>query len=344
MKKRCVKVVKKNAQKTIKELTEKKMIDKDYILEKDEDYVYVPLKENVDVYKRYLSKIDVRDLKKHKKKTTNFKQILVKKIPKEDLLKINRSYDIVGDIVIVGIEDGLKKYYEDIGQAITKVHPQVKVVLKKKDHVGVYRTQVLEHVYGEKRKETVIKENNVKIKIDVEKVFCSTRLSSERKRIAKLVKEKEEVCVFFAGAGPFCLCVAKNSRANKVYGVELNPVAVRFFKKNIELNNLESKVVCVKGDVSVVSKKHKQKFDRIVMPHPTESEKFLKDAVYCLKDEGTIHFYKFVLKENAFKETKEILKKWLKKDYAKIKIENKKILLSYSPSVIEVVYDLRYVR
>jgi tRNA (guanine37-N1)-methyltransferase len=334
MQKKTIKVLKKKAQKTISDLLDKKIIDSDYFITNEDDYIYIPIKDHcVSLFSK--KQIITKDLKKKKKKIRNFKQLL--NIPKEDLKKINRSYDIIGDIVVIGIEDGLDKYYNKIGKAIMKVHPQINVVLRKIEHEGVYRTQVLKHVSGENRTETTIKENNLNIRIDVEKVFCSTRLSSERKRIANLVKE-EDVCVFFAGAGPFCLCIAKNNKlVRKVYGIELNPVAVKYFKENIKINKLENKVVCVLGDVSVVYKKYKNKFDRIIMPHPTCSEDFLKHALYCLKKNGFIHFYKFVKKDNAFKESEEIINKHINNK----KIENKKILLSYSPSVVEVVYDIR---
>lgn len=341
MLKKCLKIDKKKAQDVISKLKEEKLIDFDYVIKKEKDKVLIPLN-NKKIPVKYQTLLTKEDFVKHKQKPKSFKELLEKKVPKKDLNKINKSYDIVGDIVIIGIEENLKKYYEDIGKSLKKIHPQIKTVLCKKEHHGVFRTMAMEHVYGENRRETIIKENNVKIKIDVENVFCSTRLSSERKRIEKLVK-KEEVCVFFAGAGPFCLSIAKNNNSvKKVYGIELNPIAINYFKENIKINKLEEKIVCLFGNVSKISKKYKEKFDRIIMPHPTEAEKFLKNAIYCLKDKGVIHFYKFVSKDKAFEETEEILKKAFKKEYSKIKIENKKVLLSYSPSIVEVVYDLRY--
>jgi len=336
MLKECLKVKKEDTQKKIVELKEKNNIDSNYIIKKGNRYCYIPIKDKQKLTTKQKQVTIKKEVKKQKKQNKNFKEILEKKIPKNILDKINQSYDIVGDIVILGIKDGCEKYYENIGKAIKQVHPQIKSILNKKEHHGVFRTQFLDFVYGEDRRETIVKENNVRIKTDVENVFCSTRLSSERKRISKLVKKNEDVCVFFAGAGPFCLCVGKNTFAKSVYGFELNPIAINYFKENIKLNKLENKVFCVFGDVSLIYKNYKEKFDRIVMPHPTCSEEFIKEALYCLKDKGTIHFYKFVSKEKPFEEAEKILKK-----YSNIKIENKKIVCSYSPSVVEVVYDLK---
>ena len=86
------------------------------------------------------------------------------------------SYDIIGDIAIVKIKD------KKIANSISKKNKNVKTVLYKSDiHKGKYRTQKLEYLAGEKKKkETVYKENNVIIKLNVEKVYFSPRLANEK--------------------------------------------------------------------------------------------------------------------------------------------------------------------
>ena len=50
---------------------------------------------------------------------------------KETISKINSAYDIVGDIIIIGIDQSLRPYYETIGKTLLEIHPQVKTVLNK---------------------------------------------------------------------------------------------------------------------------------------------------------------------------------------------------------------------
>lgn len=54
-----------------------------------------------------------------------------------------------------------------------RVNKNISTVLKKGRHEGVFRVQRLEHLAGKKTKEAVYKENNVVLKLDVEKVYFS---------------------------------------------------------------------------------------------------------------------------------------------------------------------------
>lgn len=274
----------------------------------------------------------------------NFKKLLLqKKVPKQIVSQIPRAYDIVGDIIITNIKkDIAKKYKKQIGESYLEIHKNIKVVLnKKEEHKGIYRTQKMDFLYGEKRKETILKENNCLIKVDVEKVFFSPRLANERKRISELVKPNEKVGVFFAGVGPFALTIAKNKNVKEIVAIELNPLAIKYLKENIKINKLENKIIPVYGDVKKKTKKYPNYFNRIIMPLPKSSELFLDDAIFSVKNNGIIHLYAFVEKRDPYNEiTKKINEKQKQKNI-KIKIINKKILRSYSPAIIQIVLDLK---
>ncbi len=92
---------------------------------------------------------------------------------------IPKSYDIIGDICILN-----KKGNKAQAQLLLKKFKNIKVILKRSGiHKGKYRTRKLSWLAGEKRKETIHKENNALMKLDVEKCYFSQRLSEERKRI-----------------------------------------------------------------------------------------------------------------------------------------------------------------
>ena len=73
---------------------------------------------------------------------------------------------------------------------------------------------------------------------NVEKVYFSPRLATERLRIAKLVKKNESVLVMFSGSGAYPLVIAKNSNPNIIYGIEVNPIAHKYAEQNIFLNKI----------------------------------------------------------------------------------------------------------
>jgi len=84
------------------------------------------------------------------------KEVLEGVVPEEILGKVNRSFEVVGDIAICEIDENLIAYEKQIGEAIMQINKSIKVVLKKSGiHHGEFRTQDLVHVAGEDRKETI---------------------------------------------------------------------------------------------------------------------------------------------------------------------------------------------
>ena len=136
----------------------------------------------------------------------------------------------------------------------------MKTVLEKTGKFsGRLRKQKTKHLLGEKTKEALYRENDCVFRLNVDDVYFSSRLSNERKEIAKRIKKGEKVLVLFAGAAPYPVVIAKNSKAKIVYSNEINREANKYAKLNIELNNVKDKVVLIPGDIKKVAEKHPDK-------------------------------------------------------------------------------------
>lgn len=263
---KCVKVLKNDAQKTKLALMKAKVFADNYSIPKNATHVYFPVTKKILGYTL---------VEKFCKKLTLQPEVSV------------HSFDHIGDIVIVG-ETVTKK---DAKQLLNGNN--IKVVLRKKGiHAGEFRTQKLEWIAGEKRKETLYRENGVEMKLNVESCYFSPRLGTERMRVAELVKKGENILVLFSGVGPYPLVLAKHSKASVIIAVEKNPEAHRYAFENcrkftqIILYNMDAKQF-----------KYPEKFDRILMPLPHSAEEFLDVAVKYLKEKGMIHFYSFAREE-----------------------------------------------
>ena len=133
----------------------------------------------------------------------NLKQALKNKLPQKELQHLGRSFDVIGDIVVIEIPPKLKKHEKKIGQTILSMLKNAKVVAAEAgEHKGKYRTQKLRIIAGEKRFETTQKESGIQLKLDVSKCYYSPRLGSERLRIAKQVKKPERILVAGSGVAP----------------------------------------------------------------------------------------------------------------------------------------------
>ena len=272
----------------------------------------------------------------------NLKHYLKNKLNAKELELVPTSFDVVGDIMIFsGFPKELVKKEKLIGETILKNYHHIKTVLKKtKKYSGKFRTPKLKVIAGEKKKETIHKENNVLLKLDVEKVYFSPRMSSERKRVADLIKPNESILVMFSGAGVYCLVIAKNTKCKEVYGIEINPRAHKYALENIKKNKLENKIKSFLGDVREMMPKIDKKFDRILMPLPKGGEDFLDLALRHIKNKGIVHFYDFE-HENEFYKAEGEIKKACEKSKKKYKILRVVKCGQYSPGFYRICTDFQ---
>ena len=264
-------------------------------------------------------------------------------LDRENITNISTAFDIIGNkekaVAIVEIPDSLKKHKRLIAEAIMKKHKNIKTVLEKKSpRKGLFRIRSYRVVLGDRNTEAVHKESGCFFKLDPRKVYFSTREGTERIRVCELVNKNERIMVFFAGIGAFPIIIAK--KGCEVYGIEVNPKAVAYFKENIKLN----KVKCVvnKGDVKriVYDKNYKNMFDRVFMPLPESSVEFLKEAVYCLKSGGICHLYCF-LKEDEIDNFLEKLKNMVVKQNRKFEFVGIQKVLPWGPKIYKYRVDFK---
>lgn len=230
------------------------------------------------------------------------------------------TFDLLGNIVLVKFPYETKeKEKKKFAEKILKENKSARTVLEKVGKFqGRLRKQKTRWILGEKTKEALYRENNCVFRFNVDSTYFSSRLSNERKEIAAKIKKDDEVLVMFAGIGPFPIAIAKNSKAKKVYSVEINKEASKYAKMNVALNKLKDKVEIVQANVKDFAKR-KNKFDVIVMARPQLKDSFLKEA-FALSNKGTrIFYYDFCL-ESEKERILEMIKIEAKKAKKKIKI------------------------
>ncbi|RLI23210.1 class I SAM-dependent methyltransferase family protein, partial [Candidatus Bathyarchaeota archaeon] len=205
------------------------------------------------------------------------RDVLADKLSPEELRKIYNSYDVIGDVAVIRLRDDVADKAEIIAEAIMETQSRVKTVLRQVSPVSdVYRIRRLEWVRGEKKTETKYKEFGCVFKVDLAKAYFSPRLSNERIRIARKIKEGEVIVNMFAGVGTYSIIIAKHSKPKKVYSIDINPEAVRYMEQNIAINKVQGIVVPILGDArEVIEKNLKRQADRILMPLPEKALEYL---------------------------------------------------------------------
>ena len=265
----------------------------------------------------------------------NLRDVLAKKLSREELELVPSSFDVVGDIAIFNdLPEELEKKEGMVASALMSIHSNIKVVAKKiGKYGGKLRTPRLKIIGGEKRKETMHRESGCLLRLHVEKCYFSPRLSQERLRIARLVKKGEDVLVLFSGVGVYPCVIAKNAAPRSVVGVELNKVAHQYGEENVRLNKVEGKVRVYCGDVRKVLPRLKKKFDRIIMPLPQDSLSYFGVALKKLRTKGSIHLYLF-----ASEAEKLLVQRSLKKQFRSVKAV---VCGHYAPGVFRICFDVK---
>ena len=212
--------------------------------------------------------------------------------------RVSTGVDVVGDIALVRLPELLAAEKRRLARALMKEVKNVKCVYEQEGGIeGEFRLRKLKHIAGEKRTLTLHRENGCVFRVDVARCYFSPRLSTERLAITGHVAPRERVLNMFAGVGPFSITIAKNAGA-AVTSCEINEYACDLHEENDGLNKVQDKVRVIRGDAAELPTREKSKFDRVLMPHPSQADKFLPTALAMAKRRAVIHYYRHVLGEN----------------------------------------------
>jgi tRNA (guanine37-N1)-methyltransferase len=346
---KCVKVSKRQGQKTLEISNKLKLVDKKLEIKKDHDFIYIPLvkqpsDKNLKTMRKQVCFEIASSSFNEKKKMESRSELLERRLPPHLLVNLPHAMDIVGDIAIIEIPSGFEEHRNIIGKAILESNKNIHTVLAKAGAVtGTYRLREFKFVAGTKKTETVHKENGCRYQVDVSKAYFSPRLSQEHKRVASLVEEGETVADLFAGVGPFAILIAKARENVKVYAIDANPYAVEYLKTNIRLNRVVEKVHPLLGDArQIVNEKASGIADRVIMNLPGKAIEFVDAACQALKTKGgTVHFYGFVDASNSLDGMKRNFAKAVEKSGRKVdEVFSGKMVREIAPHEWQAVLDV----
>jgi tRNA (guanine37-N1)-methyltransferase len=326
------------AEKTRKYLSEKKLIRNDLKIEKDEHFIYFPVKSTPKEINSY--KVIKKEFKEIEKKPTSYKKII--KIPDKFKQELPTSYDIIGNIILIKLPENLLKYQREIGKALLESKKNIKTVCLVEPVTGEYRTRKIQVIAGEKNTKTIYKEHGLTFELDIKNTYFSPRLATERKRISSLVKHGETIVDMFTGVAPFPVMIAKYANPKIIYAIDKNKHAVEYAKQNTIRNNVLDKIEVINADATDISQvllKKNVKADRIIMNLPFSAYNFFKNALEIIADTCIIHYYD-ILKEEEIPERIKNLKKIAEKKH--ISLENLKVkkIKTYAPREFYIGIDI----
>lgn len=318
-----------------KYLKEKDLLRDDVRISKEGGYIYFPVVEipkELQKYKKVTKFFEVR-----KKEPQSYKDLV--SLPEALRGKLPTSYDVVGDIILIKLSQYLVPFQHAIGEALLRTHKNIRVVCRVKPVSGELRTRDVVCIAGEQRTLTNHTEYGLSFRVDIQTTYFSSRLGSERKRIADLVQPEETIVDMFAGVAPFSIMIARYAKPRIVYAIDKNKEAVVFAKQNVKRNHVLDKVEVIHADARDVEKVVPRKTDRIIMNLPFSAYQFFSSALSIASDTCRIHYYD-ILKDEEINARIEALKKIaVEHTFVLVDVSVRKIK-SYTPREFYIGIDI----
>lgn len=302
--------------------------DKSRLIVTKGDFVEIPIADGFEHYFRDYEVVEQSEPVFSRKK--NLRDLLKDEVPEE---LIPNTYKIIGDIVMVKMDERARNYAEKIGNALLKINPRCRAVWCDYGRKGMVRRPRVELIAGE-GSETIHKENGCKFKLNVTKVMFSLGNQAERIRVAKLVEDGEIVVDMFAGIGYFSIPISVHSKARKIYSIEINPESYAFLLENIRLNNATN-IIPILGDSIFITPEGIA--DRVIMGH-IYCQDYLNVAIKSIKERGVIHYHESTPEAVMDRPVRRV-EKACRKAGKKCRILNFRKVKNYSPGVCHVVVD-----
>jgi tRNA (guanine37-N1)-methyltransferase len=274
-----IRVPKNEGETTRRGLIELGAVNKNLKIKRDDNDVLIPVLRHIDGYETGVG---------------DFEELIIDRSPAE-ILGFSPAYEQIGDIAIIDMHE---PQAQKVAQVLLKQN-RIKTVIQAQTSVtGEYRTRSVSILAGERRTETLYRENECRYLLDLSKVYFTPRLSTERARITDQIQDGDTVVDMFAGVGPFSILIAKRFPGAHVIAIDKNPDAVRYLRENVKLNRVRN-VEIREGDAREVVKDISGA-DHVIMNLPHSAIEFLDAAFGVVKNGGVIHFYAISHEDDLF--------------------------------------------
>ncbi len=331
----CVAVPKGQGESTRKQLLESGLLLKHLRIVREGNLLLLPTARRVDLG----FPVDQREFSEEFVAVRSYKDVA--DMPPSLRRSLPSSFDVVGDIAVIKIPEGLRPHREAIGRAILRWNPKIRVAAEDRGVKGERRVRQIGIIAGERRTTTVHTEHGLRYRVDLAAAYFSPRLASERGRIADLVREGEVVADPFAGVGPYAILIAKRRRPRQVHASDANPVAVELLRTNVAANRAE-RVEIREGDARTVLRELGA-VDRVILDLPHSALQFLPDALAAIGPRGTIHLYR-ILEQAEETETERKIRSLARTAGFQVVDLRRRHVRAYSPTQHHTAFDVTVAR
>jgi len=210
--------------------------------------------------------------------------------PEEEKEALPRSFDIVGDIVLIRLPADLEARKEAVGRALLDFVPGARLVGLDHGVHGPERRRKVERVAGAGPWRTRHTENGIELDVDVEQAYFSPRLAREHARVSEEVRDRDRVYDLCCGVGPFAATIAHRIDTATVTAVDSNPEAIALLHSTLTRHPFGGRVVPVVGTLEEFLPSANA-VERVVLNLPHEGIKYLPSVARTVAPGGRLYYY-----------------------------------------------------
>ena len=318
----CVRVDREAGERTRRRLAEAGLLAEDWDIDVDDGTLYIPVTDP-DAVPGDLT-VEPHDAARRSTQT----------MP-GDVLGWEPSYERLGSLAIIDEDDSDRA--AAIANALWESDLPIEGVLNRASKIkGQERVRDWDRLRGETT-ETVHREYGAEFALDLDEVYFSPRLATERHRVVEQVEPDERAFDMFAGVGPFVIPMAL--RGATAVGTDVNETAIEYLRENARRNGVADRVTAIHGDVRDLAGEYENWADRIVMNLPHSADAFLDTAVALASDRAVLHYYDIQHESAPFEPGERAIREAAEPTYT-VSVRTRHEVRTYAPHELNVVLDV----
>ncbi|MGA8541984.1 MAG: methyltransferase domain-containing protein [Thermoplasmata archaeon] len=269
-------------------LRERGLLREDLRILREGDEIALPLIDGPSLPEG-LGEVDERDFERLSAPTVGDYRALVATSP-EDRALLPRSFDVIGDIVLVRVPEELAPRAAEIGEALLRFVPGARIVGADHGVQGTDRRRSLQPIAGSGGWSTRHRENGIELEVDLGRAYFSPRLAREHARVAAAIERGDRVYDLCCGIGPFALTIARDGRAAEVTAVDSNPEAIALLRTSYGRRKFPTPVRMYDGPVELFTAVA-EPVNRVILNLPREGIKYLPSVARTVARRGRLYYY-----------------------------------------------------
>jgi tRNA (guanine37-N1)-methyltransferase len=233
-------------------------------------------------------RIEERDLAPEPSTPRSYRDLL--QLPPAEQMLLPRSFDVIGDVVLIRLPPELRPRGAEIGAALRAFVPGARRVGSDEGVHGEARLRRLVPLAGSGSWRTLHREHGLELLVDPEVAYFSPRLAREHELVAAQVRPEETVWDLCCGIGPFALTIAHRGVVRRLVAVDSNPAAIALLRENAQRLGLADRIE-IRGEPVERFLPGAGLADRVVLNLPHEGIKYVPSVAAAVAPGGTLHYY-----------------------------------------------------